>query len=502
VTFLEALTHLAPGAQIIVGGDRVVTVPEELRRRFQAGDSLVFSDAAQELLLIPAREKQIAERAVSEALAAFEQMRGVRTEHINRFYAGFAQRLEATDVWAQILEANGSDVDEARARGRSTTRLVASEPMRRGMIEGLRGWQKMGSSRGRVLETVEHAGWAVDLVVAELGVVGFVFEGRPNVLADATGVLSGGNTVVFRIGRDALRTARAILSRALRPALADAGLPEQAVQLIDSGEHAAGWALFRDRRLSLAVARGSGQAVAVLGGLARSAGVPVSVHGTGGAWLMASKQASAADLERVVASSLDRKVCNTLNVGCLPKAQAAQFLPAFLRGLERAGQARGQSYKLHVVEGDSSLDGGAESALRDAFARQVVVARAEGNFEEPQAEWLPESELGREWEWENTPEVTLKLVDGIDDAIRLFNRYSPQFVASLLSPDAAEQEHFFANINAPFVGDDFTRWVDGQFALRRPELGLSNWQNGRLLARGGVLTGDGIYTVRTRARRI
>ncbi|HVZ31184.1 MAG TPA: hypothetical protein VG963_02090, partial [Polyangiaceae bacterium] len=59
----------------------------------------------------------------------------------------------------------------------------------------------------------------------------------------------------------------------------------------------------------------------------------------------------------------------------------------------------------------------------------------------------------------------------------------------------------FANINAPFVGDGFTRWVDGQFALRRPELGLSNWQNGRLLARGGVLTGDGIFTLRTRARR-
>jgi glutamate-5-semialdehyde dehydrogenase len=56
-------------------------------------------------------------------------------------------------------------------------------------------------------------------------------------------------------------------------------------------------------------------------------------------------------------------------------------------------------------------------------------------------------------------------------------------------------------VDAPFVGDGFTRWVDGQLALGRPELGLSNWQNGRLFMRGGVLTGEGIYTIRTRARR-
>jgi glutamate-5-semialdehyde dehydrogenase len=85
--------------------------------------------------------------------------------------------------------------------------------------------------------------------------------------------------------------------------------------------------------------------------------------------------------------------------------------------------------------------------------------------------------------------------------VTLFNRYSPKLVACLLSPDLAEHEYFFKHVDSPFVGDGFTRWVDGQYALGRPELGLSNWENGRLLLRGGVLTGDGIYTVRTRARR-
>jgi glutamate-5-semialdehyde dehydrogenase len=53
--------------------------------------------------------------------------------------------------------------------------------------------------------------------------------------------------------------------------------------------------------------------------------------------------------------------------------------------------------------------------------------------------------------------------------------------------------------NAPFVGDGFTRWVDGQFALNRPELGLSNWEFGRLFGRGGVLSGESAFTVRLRA---
>ena len=127
-----------------------------------------------------------------------------------------------------------------------------------------------------------------------MGAVGFVFEGRPNVVADATGVLRSGNTVVFRIGSDALGTARAIIESALAPALTASGLPEGAVSLVDSRSHAAGWAMFADRRLGLAVARGSGPAVTQLGAVARQAGVPVSLHGTGGAWIVAAESADSA----------------------------------------------------------------------------------------------------------------------------------------------------------------------------------------------------------------
>jgi glutamate-5-semialdehyde dehydrogenase len=107
--------------------------------------------------------------------------------------------------------------------------------------------------------------------------------------------------------------------------------------------------------------------------------------------------------------------------------------------------------------------------------------------------------LGEEWEWENSPEFWLFEFDSLTEAVSLFNQYSPRLAASLISDDTDEQEWFYAAIDAPFVGNGFTRWVDGQFALNQPELGLSNWQSGRLFARGGVLSGDSVYTVRLRA---
>ncbi len=109
--------------------------------------------------------------------------------------------------------------------------------------------------------------------------------------------------------------------------------------------------------------------------------------------------------------------------------------------------------------------------------------------------------LGREWEWEESPEVTLTVVESVDEAIDLFNELSPKFGASLISSDTDEQDRFFDQIDAPFVGNGFTRWVDGQYALNRPELGLSNWQHGRLFGRGAILSGDSVYTIRGRARQ-
>jgi glutamate-5-semialdehyde dehydrogenase len=313
------------------------------------------------------------------------------------------------------------------------------------------------------------------------------------VFADAAGVVRTGNTAVFRIGSDALGTARAIVEHALDPALTASGLPSGTVALVDSAARSAGWALFGDRRLALAVARGSGPAVAQLGAVARQAGVAVSLHGTGGAWIVAGETADPVRLHQTLVNSLDRKVCNTVNVCCIPRRRAAELVPVVIAALSEAAAGRDTEGRIHV-EADS-----VQYVDDSAFTRRVVVRRADGDHDEPFASTIGVDELGREWEWEHSPEMSLVVVDDVDVAVRLCNRYSPRFIASLISADSLEHDRFYAAVDAPFVGDGFTRWVDGQYALDTPELGLSNWEHGRLLARGSILSGDSVHTVRYRA---
>ncbi len=489
---LELLSELTAGMKILVGQNRAAVVDEKLAAAFRPGDRLCVVEKTGQLLHITRADSELVAQTVGRTVAAFGKMSAVSDSQISSFFEGFARRLKDEAIWAKVAQTNEEDIARAKERGRSTTRLEASAKMRQGMIDGLLGWARADSMRGKVLETIDHGSWKAELVGAELGVVAFVFEGRPNVVADATGVLRGGNTVVFRIGRDALETAKAILTFATRPALAEAGLPEDAVSVVDSASHAAGWALFGERRLALAVARGSGPAVDTLGSIAQSAGVPVSLHGTGGAWMLVGTSASADHLSACVADSLDRKVCNTLNTCCIQEGDAARLVPAFLAGLKMAAERRNTNFKLHVAEGSQTFVPG------ELFDEQVAIDRAEGTVKEAQAQLISKERLGQEWEWENSPEVTLKIVSDVQEGVALFNAQSPQFVCALLSEDETEREQFWTSVNAPFVGDGFTRWVDGQYALNRPELGLSNWENGRLFGRGGVLSGDSVYTVRTR----
>jgi glutamate-5-semialdehyde dehydrogenase len=451
----EPLHHLVEGERILVGGDRFVTVPAALAQAFAPGDRLVVVHETGDLLHVPAADHRLVATAVGRAAEAFAALAEVNDGAITDFFDRFATLLGDDRSFAPISAANEADVASARERGRHTGRLTLSASMRAGMIAGLRTWRDIATRRRQHVATVQHEGWTVEQWRDPLGVVGFVFEGRPNVFADATGVLRTGNTVVFRIGSDALGTARAIVQHALAPALAGAGLPAGAVQLVDSAAHAAGWALFSDPRLGLAVARGSGAAVAQLGAVARQHGVPASLHGTGGAWMLASHRADAQRFAQAVRHSLDRKVCNTLNVCCIVRSRAEELVPLF-----RASVPEGTV--VHEAQVDDPL-------------------------------------LAHEWEWDAVPEMALLVVDSAEQAVEQCNRFSPHFVASLISVDPAEHEWFYGAVDAPFVGDGFTRWVDGQFALDQPELGLSNWQSGRLFGRGGVLSGDSVHTIRLRA---
>ena len=486
------LDSLIAGTKIPYGGNKVAVVTDEIASAFQKGDHLIVVQTTGDLLHIPSHVWDLSSQAVGDAYSAFLKMGAISDETISNFYSIFSNHLTSDDSFNEIAKANAEDVELAKSKGRSTTRLILSEKMREDMITGLRLWENVPPQRGKSIEKIEHEGWSVDLISAGLGVVGFIFEGRPNVFADATGVLRSGNTVVFRIGSDALRTANAIVEYALNPAITESGLPEGAVSLVNSSERSAGYAMFSDERLALAVARGSGPAVAQLGSVARQAGIPVSLHGTGGAWIIAGNSAEPKKFSSAVSNSLDRKVCNTLNTCCIISELAPQLVPEFLNAMKEASDLRNANPKLHVTES-------AVEYIPDNWFAETLIERAEGPVPEKQTEIIQLEDIGREWEWENSPEVTLVVVKDVNEAVRLFNEFSPQFVVSLIAEDAGEQKAFFEDVNAPFIGNGFTRWVDGQYALNRPELGLSNWQYGRLFGRGGVLSGDSILTIRTKA---
>ncbi len=487
------LVALVEGQQIPYGGNRFATVDARLAQDFSPGDHLIVVNKTGALLHIPAAVQEIAKMSVGDAFDAFGRMGGVSDLAVSAFFEAFAQRLEDDESFAAIEAANAADVESASARGRSVTRLILNPQMRADMVDGLRMWRDTPSTRGERVNRVDHDGWSVEQVTAGLGVVGFVFEGRPNVFADACGVLRTGNTVVFRIGSDALETAKAIVDHALNPALESAGMPRGAASLLPSAERSAGWAMFSDQRLALAVARGSGPAVAQLGAVAQQAGTPVSLHGTGGAWIVTGEACDPDRLEAVVRNSLDRKVCNTVNTVCVLREGLADLGPRVIAGLDAAAKRLGVEPKVHVANG-------AEKAVPDSwFTESVPIGRSEGDVIECRAELIDATQLGHEWEWERSPEITLVAVDSVEQAAQMFNEMSPRFAASLVSEDLNEHDAFFEAVDSPFVGDGFTRWVDGQYALNQPELGLSNWQFGRLFARGGVLSGSSVFTVRTKA---
>ena len=488
---MDSSVRLHAGDKVLVGR-HLVEVDSDFANSLDEGDVVLGISATGALKRIPSSTKSLVEESVSRAWNAFGDLAECSPKAIDSFFDNAADLLANDAIFDVIAQANAADVSSARSRGRSTTRLVLSPKMRSDMVAAFRMWRDLEMSREEQIGRVDHDGWSVEQWRSPLGVIGFVFEGRPNVFADATGVLKGGNVVVFRIGSDALGTAMAIMNTVIIPALDKSGLPRHSVVLLESPEHAAGWALFSDSRLALAVARGSGSAVAELGSIAQQSGVSVSLHGTGGAWIVAGSDCDAQRLSHIVEHSLDRKVCNTLNTICIVRSRAEDLVPIVFDAARRAGRNRGHEPRLHVV-------GDAGRFLPDTGS--VAVVRESREVTEPQVTEATIDIVGHEFEWEENPEFALVLVESLDEAVDLFNQHSPQFIISVISESDDEKNLVWSRANAPFVGDGMTRWVDGQFALLRPELGLSNWENGRLFARSGILSGDSAFTVRLRVKQ-
>lgn len=493
----NALLQLEAGMIIPFGGDRFSTVGSRLAADFQVGDALVVSQSDGELLHIKQDVRRLVADRIGEASKAFLALRKTAAADRASFFDAFATHLEDDEIWRRISLANDEDVSRAKSRGRDVGRLALRQGSREAMVEGLRHWQTATSQPDEPIAEIDHVSWSIEARRAPVGVMGFVFEGRPNVLIDGCGVVASGNTAVMRIGEDAEQTADAIMKLALEPALDLAKLPRGVISVLPSalGRESA-WAMFTDRRIALAVARGSGPAVKRLGDLAAQSGIPVSLHGEGGAWLLADDSASIARFAMVVAASLDRKVCNTLNTCLIVRSRASDLVPALIAGLMSAARPVRRAGRLHVLAGSES------HVPSGFFDLDVPVDRGGDEAMEKFATVIPRHRLDKEWEWQDTPEISLAIVDDLAEGVDLINRYSPRFVASLIAEDQAAQDAFYETVDAPFVGDGFSRWVDGQYALGKPELGLANWQFGRPIGRSSILAGDGVHTVRLRMRQV
>ena len=288
------------------------------------------------------------------------------------------------------------------------------------------------------------------LVVSErripIGTVGANFEARPNVALDVAGqLLKSLNTAVLRTGGAALRTVTVLVDDVLRPGLEDAGLPAGAVGLVRSPDREGARVLVSlPKVLPLVILRGSGETTAQLSRLAAENGVRALAHAEGGGVLYVHPAASREKALALTAASLDRLgVCNRLNL--LLVDRASELLPDLLALIEDLGLEVRGTPRAHTGE---PLD----------------------------------VRLGHEWanDADRVATVTIDVVDGLDEAVRLANEETSGLAAGIVTEDADAAQRFLdgyrgtaAYWHAP------TRYTDGFELTGAPETGINvDWAPG------------------------
>ncbi|MDX3101738.1 aldehyde dehydrogenase family protein [Nonomuraea angiospora] len=268
-----------------------------------------------------------------------------------------------------------------------------------------------------------------------VGVIGANFEARPNVTLDiASQFLKSRNAGVLRTGSAALRSSRAIVEHVIAPALADAGLDPDAVQLVPSEDRSAAYALVSlPELIPLVILRGSGDSTRDLGREAARHGVRTLAHADGGGVLYIHPAADDDTVHRLIAGSLDRLgVCNRLNLLLIDRSCYDERLPGVLEVLDRLGIGAS----------------------------------------------LPPHAHPRGYEWSLDPEraatVTVDAADGPLDAARIANEETSGLAAAVATEDpAAAAEFIDAYAGSGVFWNSTTRLLDGFKLLRLPETGIN-----------------------------
>lgn len=359
---------------------------------------------------------------------------------------------------SEIVEANGGDMDAARAAGTSEAlldRLMLDEARVGAMADALDELRELPDPLGVVsLESTLYNGIRLRRVSVPLGVVAMVYEARPNVTADAAGVcVKSGNACVLRGGSLAARSNEAIAD-ILAAAAVGAGLPEGSICAITTTDRAATDMLMELHGLvDVLIPRGG---AGLIRHCVEHAKVPVIETGTGNCHVYVHASADPAMARDIIMNAKCRRlgVCNAAETLLVDAVAAPSVLPPILGELLEAGI---------TVHGDEMVC---------ALARQAGLPVADGADEAS-----PAVVPGGEADWETEylgPHLAVRVVEGPDEAIAHVNRYGTKHSEAIVATDEAVIDTFLAAVDAAAVyANASTAFTDGgQFGLGA-EIGIS-----------------------------
>ncbi|MHB9878060.1 glutamate-5-semialdehyde dehydrogenase [Pacificimonas sp. ICDLI1SI03] len=390
-------------------------------------------------------------RAVSLAPA------GVKANAVRAVAAALRDDLDS------IFEANKADVDAAEGLSDAMVDRLRLDPERiMAMADAAEAIAGLDDPVGQIISSWDRpSGLRFERVRVPLGVIGVIYESRPNVTADAGLLcLMAGNAAILRGGSEAMRSNRAI-HKSIVQGLETAGLPGTAIQLVPTQDRAAvGAMLGATEFIDVIIPRGGRTLVARVQEEAR---VPVLAHLDGNCHVYVDR---AADLEMAKAIVLNSKmrrtgVCGAMETLLIDRA-AVDKAPALIRLLLDEGCE---------VRGDVAIKG---------MEMRVEPARPE------------------DWDTEYLePIVAAKLVDGVDDAIAHIERHGSHHTDAIVTDDAATAARFMAGVDSAIViHNASTQFADGGEFGFGAEIGIAT---GRLHARGPVGL-EGLTTYKTIVR--
>ena len=360
-----------------------------------------------------------------------------------------SQLLKATEA---ILVANQIDMEAARGKISEVMldRLFLDQERSAGMAQGIRALIDLPDPIGEVLDTeVLENGLEIQKVRVAMGVIGIIYESRPNVTSDAAALaIKSGNAVVLRTGKDAFHSAQAIVT-ALKAGLEEAGLNPDLLQLIQDTSRASSLAMMKAKGyLDLLIPRGG---AGLIQAVVENAIVPVIETGTGIVHVYVDKEA---DFQKALAIIENAKtsrpsVCNAMEVLLVDRAIASDFLPLVK---DRLVDDRERSCHLRLYEQAQAIISG--------------TAAQEQDFDTEFLDYI----------------LAVKVVDGVEEAVDHIEAHSTHHSDAIVTENPETAAYFTQQVDSAAVYvNASTRFTDGgQFGLGC-EMGISTQ---KLHARG------------------